>query len=185
MAAFVGALLCQASDRTALLAAIMADRYQKLPSLIVAATLALLGGNAMGAVAGALIAPMMTPNARMLFLGLALMSAGMSAFFALKPPDRMAGWRVGAFATTLIALLAIGIGDRTQFVTAAVAARVPAAAPFAVIGATLGGLAVIVPAMIAGERQYLALPHHPVRIAIGLVLVLTGAAFGLAALRLV
>ena len=185
MAAFVGALLCQASDRTAWLSAILGDRYQKPLPMIAAAALALALGNALGAVAGTLMAPIMSPNARALCLALALLSAGSSALFTLKSPDRMAGWRIGAFGTTLVALLAIGIGDRTQFLTAAIAARTPLAAPFAAIGATLGSLVVIVPAMLDGEHDYQSLPHRPIRIAIGLVLVLTGAVFGLGALRLI
>lgn len=185
MAAFVGALLCQASDRTAWLSAILGDRYQKPWMMIAAAAIALAIGNSLGAVAGTLMAPIMSPNARALFLALALLSAGSSALFALKSPDRMAGWRIGAFGTTLVALLAIGVGDRTQFLTAAIAARTPLAAPFAAIGATLGSLAVIVPAMLAGERHYQALPHRATRLAIGLVLVLTGIVFGLGALRLI
>lgn len=185
MAAFVGALLCQASDRAAWLSAILGDRYQKPVPMIMAATVALALGNAFGAVAGTLMAPIMTPNARALFLALALLSAGSAALFTLKSPDRMTGWRIGAFGTTLIALLAIGIGDRTQFLTAAIGARTPIAAPFAAIGATLGSLVVIVPAMLAGERDYRALPHRSIRIVIGLVLVMTGVVFGLGALRLI
>ncbi len=185
MAAFVGALLCQASDRTAWLSAILGDRYQKPLPMIAAATVALALGNALGAVAGTLMAPIMSPNARALLLALAMLSAGSSALFTLKSPDRMAGWRIGAFGTTLVALLAIGIGDRTQFLTAAIAARTPLAAPFAAVGATLGSLVVIVPAILAGERSYQSLPHRPIRIGIGLILVLTGAVFGLGALRLI
>lgn len=185
MAAFVGALLCQASDRTAWLAAIMADRYQKPAIVIVAAIIALSAGNALGAVAGSLMAPIMTPNARALFLAIALVSAGSSGLFAMKSPDRMSRWRIGAFATTLVPLLAIGVGDRTQFLTAAVTARTPLVAPFAVIGATLGSLAVVIPAILAGERGYQSLPHRPIRFAIGLVLILTGLVFGVSALRLI
>ncbi len=185
MAAFVGALLCQAGDRTAWLAAIMADRYQKPGTVIIAAIIALLAGNVLGAVAGTLMAPIMTPNARALFLALALVSAGSSGLFALKSPDRMTGWRIGAFATTLVALLAIGVGDRTQFLTAAITARTPLVAPFAVIGATLGSLAVIIPAILAGERGYQSLPHRPIRMVIGVILMVTGLILGVGALRLI
>lgn len=185
MAAFVGACLCQASDRTAWLAAIMGDRYHRPTTLMIAATVALALGNGLGAVGGTLIAPIMTPNARALFLAIALISAGGSAFFRLKVPDRMAGWRTGAFATTLIALLAIGVGDRTQFLTMAIATRTPDAATFAAIGATLGSLVVLIPALIAGERAYLALPLRASRFAIGVVLLLAGIGIGLNALRLI
>jgi putative Ca2+/H+ antiporter (TMEM165/GDT1 family) len=185
MAAFVGALLCQASDRTAWLAAIMADRYHQPSAVIVAATIALALGNALGAVAGTLIAPIMTPNARALFLAIALVSAGGGAFFPLKAPDRMTGWRIGALATSLVAMLTIGMGDRAQFLTAALAARTPGAAAFAAVGATLGSIAIIVPAIIAGERSFRSLPHRPIRAVIGLILVLTGVIVGLGALRLI
>lgn len=92
MAAFVGALLCQASDRTAWLSAIMADRYQKPATIIIATIIALVAGNS---------------------------------------------------------------------------------------------LAVIIPAILAGENRYRTLPHRPIRLAIGIVLIVTGIAFGLGALRLV
>src|SRR3546814_6103998 len=94
----------------------------------------------LGAVAGALIGPMLTPEARALLLALALVSAGGAALFKAKAPDALPDSRLGAFATGLLALLALGIGDRTQFVTFALAARTPIPA-LAFVGATLGSLA--------------------------------------------
>src|SRR3546814_8417770 len=89
--------------------------------------------------------PMLTPEARALLLALALVSAGGAALFKAKAPDALPDSRLGAFATGLLALLALGIGDRTQFVTFALAARTPIPA-LAFVGATLGSLAVTIPA---------------------------------------
>ncbi|WP_374146913.1 TMEM165/GDT1 family protein [Sphingomonas sp. 28-63-12] len=184
MAAFVGAILCQASDRTAWLAAVLSDRYQKPGQLIIAAAFAMAISNGLAAAAANLIAPLMSPNARALLLGLALVSAGISALFRLKPPAPLGRGRAGAFVTALLSLLAVTMGDRTQFLTMAVAARTPLAA-LAAIGATLGSLIVVVPAILAGESSYRSVPHRSVRLAIGLVLIITGLVFGLGAMRLI
>ncbi len=182
MAAFVGAMLCQASDRTPWLAAMLGDRYRKPGQLIIAAILALSIINAVAAVGGMLMAPIMTPNARTLLLGVALASAGMSALWPLKPPAALKGG-AGASLTAFVCLLAMGMGDRTQFLTAALAARTPIPG-FAAIGATLGSLAIVIPAIAAGEADYRRLPHRGVRIAIGGVMIVAGLIFGLGALRL-
>lgn len=182
MAAFVGALLCHASDRTPWLAARLGDRYDKTGLLVIAATIAIALTNALGAIAGMLMAPIMTPDARALLLALALLSAGISALLRLKPPaalDRGAG----PFLTAFLCLLALGLGDRTQFLTMALAARTPIPA-LAAIGATFGAMAVIIPALVVGERAYRRLPHRAIRIAIGSLLVITGVVVGLGALRL-
>lgn len=184
MAALVAAALAQASDRTPWLTAIMADRYQRPFSVIIGVGMALLIVNAVGMVAGMLLAPLLTPEARALFLAFALVSAGGSALFPIKPPDRMTGWRAGAVLTPLIAVLALGVGDRTQFITAAFAARTPVPG-FALAGAVIGALAVNIPAILAGEAARKALPLTAIRIAIGVVLILWGAVSGLNALRLI
>ncbi len=182
MAAFVGALLCHASDRTPWLAARLGDRYDKTGQLIVAAILAIAMTNALGAIGGILMAPYMTPNARALLLGLALVSAGISALLPLKPP---AGLNRGAgpFLTAFLCMLAMGIGDRTQFLTMAIATRTPIPG-LAAVGATLGGMAIVIPALMAGERRYREMPHRAVRLAIGGVLITFGIGIGLGALRL-
>ena len=184
MAAFVAALLIQATDRSPWVLAVLGDRYDRPLPLILATILAVGTASAIGAVAGALMAPILTPNARGLLLAVAIGSAGVSALFAPKPPDRFTGSRAGAFLTALIGLLAMAMGDRTQFVTAALATATPWPA-FAAIGATLGSLAVLIPAMAAGEANYRALPLAPIRIAIGLMLVLAGIVLALCALRLI
>ena len=189
MAAFVAAILAQASDRTPWLTAILSTRFAQSgsrgPGMVIAGTaIALAGINAAGAIGGAIIGPRITPNAQNLLLALALVSAGGSALFPIKPPDRLSGWRIGGFLTSLLGVAILGLGDRTQFLTAALAARSPAPA-LAAVGATLGALVVNVPAILAGEDVRKALPLAAVRITIGILFLITGAAFGLSALRLI
>lgn len=184
MAAFVAAILAQATDRTPWLAAILSTRFAKPGAVIAGTAISLAVINAIGAIGGAIIGPRITPNAQNLLLALALVSAGGSALVAIKAPDRLSGWRIGAFMTSLLGVAILGLGDRTQFITATLAARSPTPA-LAAVGATLGALVVNVPAILAGENARKALPLTPVRIAIGAVFVITGAVIGLSALRLI
>ncbi len=184
MAALVAALLTQAGDRTPWLAAILGDRYRQ-PGLVIAGiALATAVTNALGVFAGMLVAPILNPNARALMLAVALGSAGVSALFPLKHPGRMEGWRLGAFFTTMVGVLAQGVGDRTQFITAALAMR--STLPwFAAIGATIGTLIIIVPAVLTGESGRQALPVAAIRIGTGVALVIAGIVSALGALRLI
>lgn len=184
MAAFVAAILAQASDRTPWLAAIFATRFGKPGAVIAGTAIALAIINTLGAIGGALLRPHMPPDARTLLLAMALALAGGSALFPIKPPDRLAGWRIGAFATSLFGIAILAFGDRTQFITAALAARSPAPA-LAAVGATLGALVVNVAAILAGEGARRKLPLAALRIAIAILFLITGAMLALSALRLI
>jgi len=184
MAALVLGALTQVGDRTPWLAAILSDRYRRPGTLLVAAALALALNNAVGTLGGVLVARLLTPEARLLLLSLALVLAGVTVSFGRKGPERLSGWRLGAFGTGFLGLAILAFGDRMQFVTAALAARspLPWAAP---VGATLGALAVCAPAVLLGEARWLAPPLRPLRIASAAVLTLAGVILGLSALRLI
>jgi len=184
MAAFVAAILAQASDRTPWLTAILASRFARPGAVIAGTVVALAVINAIGAIGGAIIGPRLSPNAQALLLALALVSAGGSALFPMKMPDRLSGWRIGAFATSLLGVAILGFGDRTQFITAALAARSPAPA-LAAVGATLGSLVVNIPAILAGEEIRGKLPLTIVRIVVGILFLIAGAIAAFSALRLI
>jgi putative Ca2+/H+ antiporter (TMEM165/GDT1 family) len=189
MAAFVAAILAQASDRTPWLTAILSTRFAQSgsrgPGAVIAGTaISLAVINAIGAIGGAIIGPRITPNAQNLLLALALLSAGGSALVPIKPPNRLSGWRIGAFMTSLLGVAILGLGDRTQFITAALAARSPTPA-LAAVGATLGALVVNMASILAGEEVRKTLPLTAIRITIGILFVITGAVVGFAALRLI
>lgn len=184
MAALVAALAVEASDRLPWLVAILADRFEKRGIVILAATLALAAGYALVAIAGALIGARLIPEARQLFLALALLNAGLTAFWPLKQLDRLEGWRIGTFATSLLGTFVLAFGGRTQFIVMALAERGTAPA-LAVVGATVGALAIVAAAAIAGEGMRRTLPITAVRVAIGVVLSAIGVVLALAGLRLI
>ncbi|WP_380783036.1 TMEM165/GDT1 family protein [Sphingomonas sp. R86520] len=184
MAALVAAALAQVGDRTAWLAAILADRYAK-PGLVIAmATIAMLAASGLAATLGAVIGPKLAPNAQQLMLALALLLQGGGAFFPAKPPERLTGWNIGAIATAALGLFILAFGDGVQFIVLALAARTPVPA-LAAIGATIGSLVVIVPAALMGEAAWLKLPLKTLRIVAGGLFVAFGLILALGALRLV
>lgn len=184
MAALVAALLAQASDRAPWVAAGAARQSGRPGAVIAGAVLALVIINALGAAAGALMAPILTPNARSLLLAFALLSAGFSAFFPIKRVKEANPSRLGAGAAAFVVLLAAGMGDRTQFLTAAIAARGDQPV-FAAIGAVLGATAVQAAAVLAGDALREGPPARMARIAIGALLAAAGVAALLSAFRLI
>ncbi len=179
--AFVAVLLAGVGDRPALLAAILADRHGR--GATIAGIVAQAIGFALAAVAGMLVAPHLTPNARNLLLALALLSAGGSALFAAKIKDRLDHWRLPAWLTGLLGMAILAFGDRGQFLVFALVARTPD--PVAgTIGATLAAGALSAAAAGLGERGWLALPFRWVRPVVGGLLLTVGAVTGLGALRL-
>jgi len=184
MAALVAALVVEATDRMPCLVAILADRFEKRAVVIMAALLALAAGFTLAAIGGVLIGARLTPEARQLFLAVALLNAGISAFFPIKPPDRLTGWRVGAVATAFFGVFILAFGGRTQFIVMALAER-GVAPVLAVIGATLGSLAMVVFAALSGEAARRALPIPALRVVTGIVLTVIGVILALGALRLI
>lgn len=181
MAALVAALLIHATDRTAWLAGMLGTRHAPAP-VIAGLALGIAASNALAALGGALLAPELGPDARDLLLGAALLTAGVGACWPPKPPSgtrHVSGFLGGLFGAAILAL-----GDRTLFVTLALATRTATPA-LAAVGATLGALAVVAPATMLGERRRRRLPLATVRIALGAVLAVTGAIQSLGALRLI
>lgn len=180
--AFLLALLTQIGDRPALLAAVLADRHAAPLRIALGAGLghAVVSGVAAGG--GALVAPMLTPEARALLLAFALVSAGLSGFWPIRTPDKRERWRIGGFTTALVATTALSLGERGPFLTFAIAAG---GMPWlAAIGATLGASAAAFVAAVLGEAGWTALPLRRARIAIGLLLLAAGAYAALTAFRI-
>jgi putative Ca2+/H+ antiporter (TMEM165/GDT1 family) len=183
MAALVAAALAGIGDRPAHLSAILADRSR--PGVaILAALVALAAATALAAIAGTLLAPMLTPEAARLLLALALALQGCGALWPGKPPERLDRWRLGGFATATLGLFILAFGDGVQFVVAALTAG--GGSPIlAAAGATIGATATITAAALLGERGWLRLPLNPVRWTIAALFLVLAAILALQALHLV
>lgn len=181
MAALVACFACQLSDRLAWAASAQATAHGRPGSVLLAVVLALSVANGLAGAGAALIAPLLTPNARALFLALALGSAALGGLTAPKPPSPQS--RLGPFAASLAAGLALGLGDRSQFLAMAFGVR--SSPVFAAIGATLGGTAGCAFAILGGTAVAARLRAPAVRLPIAGVLLIAGIAAALSAFRLV
>lgn len=183
MAALVAALLIHATDRTPWLIAVLGARYRQHLLVIAGAIIALATLNTLAAIGGATLAPRLTPNARALFLALALGAAGLGCIGSLKPPESLEKWRTGPLFTPIIGVAVLGFGS-AQFIAMALALR--AGTPvFAAIGATIGGGVITGTALALGPDGVAGLRTRAVRVPLGVVLMLVSLGFGLSALRLV
>lgn len=182
--AFIAVLLALAGDRSPWLVAILADRFGKPFTVAIMAIIAHSAGNVIAATGGMLVAPMLTPNARQLMLALALIFAAMGALWRLKPPDRLEGWKLGAFATPLLGVFILAAGDTAQFFTFAFAARGPSPV-LAAVGASVAVAVVSTAAALMGEKAWRKLPIRPYRIGFGLLCLAAGFILAAGALRLI
>ena len=180
--AFLLAVLTQLGERPALLTAILADRYGRPLTVALAAGLAHAGGNALAALAGRAMAPMLTPNAQSLLFAVALLIGGFGGIWRVKPPGRLEAWPLGSFLTPLLGIFILALGDRTQFFTLALATR---GEPwFAAAGATLGAFAICFVAAVLGELSWRNIGFAKLRVGVALLFLAAGAWIGLGALRL-
>jgi putative Ca2+/H+ antiporter (TMEM165/GDT1 family) len=181
--AFLLAVLTQLGERPAMLTAILADRYGRPLTVALGAGLAHAGGNAIAALAGKAMAPILTPNAQSLLLAIALVMGGLGGLWRVKAPGRLEGWHLGSLLTPLLGIFVLALGDRTQFFTLALATR---GEPwFAAAGAALGAFGVCFVAAVLGELSWRGIRLGTVRVIVALLFLAAGAWMGLVALRLI
>lgn len=181
MAALVAALLVRASDPSPGLVAVISDRSQRIGATVAGVWLAMAATQGVAAAAGLLVAPHLSPNAARLLLAMTLLAAGATALVPFKPVTIDTVHR--PFTTTIVRLIASGLGDRAGFVTFAIAAGgVPALAG---IGGAIGGGIVLSGAAIAGEIVLAQLPRRAIGIVLGAILLVAGAWIALSAFRLI
>lgn len=181
LSALVAALLAEIGDKTQLVALALAARFANDRAVLGAIALAAVANAAIAAAGGVWIGPQMTREASTLLLALALLFAGGGAFWPRKAPS-VAHWRGGAFVASLLAFGLAEFGDKTQFLTFAIAARADAPV-LAGIGAAIGVL--VSNAVAIGIGAGFAKAARPARWAIGGLFVLLGLAAAVSALRLV
>lgn len=182
--AFIAAALAEMGDKSPWLAAILAARFGRPGPVVLGIIVAAAAASALSVIAGTVVQPLLTPNARLLFLALALILSGVTGFFALKKPDPLKTWKIGAFVTTALGLFILQFGEGTQFLVAglAVNAKLPVLAG---IGATLGICAVTIPMALAGPDLRDRLPIRAMRIVPAALFLVTGIWSAVSALRLI
>jgi putative Ca2+/H+ antiporter (TMEM165/GDT1 family) len=181
--AFIVAALAELGDRTQLLAILLGTRFRSPAAVIAGIAIAALATMALGAAAGAAAAAAVSHRALQLMTGLALLLAGAGGFFGVKAAPPIDGWRLGALASSAGAFFILEFGDKTQFVTAAIAGG-SGRPVLTAIGAAAGVAIGNVPAVVLGERWPKLVPLRLIRGIVGAVLVLAGLAMALRALQI-
>jgi putative Ca2+/H+ antiporter (TMEM165/GDT1 family) len=162
---FVAAALAEWGDRTQLFMIILAARFARPGPLLAGLAVAALANNLLAAFGGTLVHDTINAQALSLLVALSLILAALAGLRRRKPPNLAARWRTGAFVTAAVALFLIEFGDKTQFLTFALAGRFDSLG-LAAAGATAGVVAANVPAVLLGERLKATIPLQPVRYAI-------------------
>ncbi len=181
--AFVTAFLAEWGDKTQLLVAMLAAATRRPGQVLTGLALAALASSVAAAIAGVFIAGTITIRAMTLMVGLALLFGAASGLVRRRPPAPPAAVRV-PLVTAFILCLAAEMGDRTQFLTFALAGRFDSA-PLAAAGATAGIVAACLPAAMLGERLQATVPIRAIRYTVAGLFLIAGFVAAVSALQLV
>lgn len=181
--ALLGCLLGEIGDKGQLLTLALATRFQRDGAVIAGVVAAAIANAAIGAVAGAFLAPMLGSDARLLFLALALLFLAIGMAWPVRQPDPLANWRLGPFLTSALGLFILGFGDGAQFLILGVATRT-ADPVLAGAGGAIGIIAATVPAVLLRDALFKGLPIRAIRLGGGLLMLLIGFAVAVSALHL-
>lgn len=180
---FVAAALAEWGDRTQLFVIVLAARFGRPGAILAGLALAALANSLLAAFGGSFVHDLINTRALSLLVALALLMAGIGSLIRRRPPDMAARWRTGAFVTAAAALFLLEFGDKTQFLTFALAGRFDSIL-LASAGATAGILIANAPAAVLGNALVGAVPMKAIRYAIAGVLLVTGFIVAVQALEL-
>jgi putative Ca2+/H+ antiporter (TMEM165/GDT1 family) len=181
--AFLAALLAEIGDKTQLLTVLLAARFARPGQVLAGVAVAALANSLIAATGGTLVAGAIPFRALNLLTALALIFAASGALLPQKQPEVGIYDRFGPFAASAIAFFILELGDKTQFLTFAFAAR--SQAPLlAAFGATAGIVVASLPAIAIGAALPTTFPLRQLRFGVGIVFLIVGLIVGLSALRL-
>ena len=182
--AFIAVALAEWGDKTQLVIVALAVRYGRPAPILFGVALGALASALIAGLGGVLIHDTVTLRALSLLLGVALIFAGGSAFIARKTPNYAASLSGPPVLAAALGVLLAEFGDRTQFITFAIAAQYDSML-LAAFGATGGVVAASVPAALLGPKLSTIVPLKALRIGAGSLFLLFGLIVALNALRLV
>lgn len=187
MEAFVTTLLLtaivQAGDRSQLLCAGLAMRFERPGQMMAAVLAASVAGAAIAALGGVIVGDWISRDALALFYALSLVFAGLGMLAWRRPVDLLLGWRIGPFLTAMLGVMILQFGDKGQFIIASTAARSHDAV-WPLLGGAAGTALGLIPAVI--WQDALALwPLRALRMGAGAGITVIGIVLALHAFGLV
>jgi Ca2+/H+ antiporter, TMEM165/GDT1 family len=181
---FIAALLAEWGDKTQLLVVALAARYARPGPVLAGVAVAAIANSLIAATGGVLVNDLIPLRAGTLLVAVALLFAGASGLMRRKAPEMGVGWKTGAFVTTAACFFLLEFGDKTQFLTFALAARYDSLL-LAAAGASAGVVAANLPAALLAGRLGQAIPVRGLRYGAAALFLLTGFIVAVNALRLV
>jgi Ca2+/H+ antiporter, TMEM165/GDT1 family len=168
--------LAEIGDKTQLLSLVLAARYRKPIPIILGVFVATLVNHAASGALGAWLASVLSPT----ILNWAVVASFAVMAVWILIPDKLDGAEavstrhpMGVFGTTALTFFLAEMGDKTQIVTIALAARFHEF--FGVVaGTTLGMMLVNVPTVLFAERATKWIPVKVVRIVAAIIYAILG-----------
>lgn len=187
MEAFVTTLLLtaivQTGDRSQLLCAALAMRFQRPGQIVAAMMIASAAGAAFAALGGVVLGEWISRDALALFYALSLLFAGLGMLAWRRRVNLLRGWRIGPFLTTLLGVTILQFGDKSQFIIAATAARSHDWL-WPLLGGAFGTGLGLLPAVI-WQEELARWPLRAIRVGAGMVISAIGISLALGAFGLV
>ncbi|MGZ8998388.1 MAG: TMEM165/GDT1 family protein [Allosphingosinicella sp.] len=183
VSAFVATAAAEWGDKTQLLLVLLLARSRRGPTLFAALFAATAISSVLAAIAGVTIKAMIAAEAMTLLLSLALLFAGLAGLIRRFPPN-VEESRLPLFVAAAILFLAAEVGDRSQFLTFALAGHFNSA-PMAAAGAIAGTLAAAIPVFVVGNELERRVSTRAVRYLGATVFIAAGFILAMKALRLV
>lgn len=145
--------VAEMGDKTQLLAILLAVRFQKPMVIIAGMLVATILNHIVAGLFGEWIGRELSGNTLHLVLGVAFLAAAIWVMIPdkLDTTKSLVASSYSIFFTTMITFFLAEIGDKTQFVTAVLAAKYQALLPV-VAGTTIGMLSADIPAVLLSNK---------------------------------
>ena len=176
-------LLNELGGRIQLLGLALSVRFRVFHPLFWGLLAATAANATISATAGSLLAPLLTAQARQLFVAMALIFASLGLLARPRAPDTLSGWRTGPFWTSALGIFILGFSDGSQFLILAFAAR-SADPAMAAVGGGMGVMLACLPVLLLGANFFTSLPLRLVRLMAGCLFMAVGAGMALSAIGL-
>lgn len=169
--------LAEIGDKTQLLALLLAARFKKPYTIILAILIATLFNHALAGLLGTWLTALLAPDVLRWVLGASfiLMAGWIMIPDQLDADDAVQTGHWGVFMTTLLVFFLAEMGDKTQIATVALAAQYQSFL-WVVLGTTMGMMIANIPAVLIGERMAKRIPIKLVHSVAALIFLALGVA---------
>lgn len=184
LASFVAVALAEWGDKTQLLVLALVMRDGRVGPTLAGVTVGALANALLAAGAGIVLGDFITPRAIALLLVVALLFVGVGALIRPDEPELEPSRSASPFLIAAAGVFLAELGDKSQFLTAALAAQFNSF-PMIAVGAAAGAVAVAIPAALLGDRFVTLVPVKAIRAVTACVFLLAGAVVAVRSLGLI